>query len=55
MIFFSTIDLSLTLNSPVKYYSLIHAKKKLYYIEIAKYTAGITKLKWNIFYCVLYT
>ena len=43
------VYLSLALNSPVKIDSLIHANYKLYYINIAKYTAGITKLQWNIF------
>ena len=37
--FFSVVYLNLSLNSPVKIYSLIHAnKKKLYHINQAKFT-----------------
>ena len=39
----------LALNSPIKIYSLIHANKKLYYIDIAKYAVETTKSQWNIF------
>ena len=42
--FSSVVYLSLALDSPVKIYSLIHANKKLYYINIAKHMIEITKL-----------
>ena len=41
---FLAVYLSLALNSPVKIYSLIDTNKKLYFINIAKYTAEMTKL-----------
>ena len=37
------VYLSLALNSPVKIYNLIHANKKLYFINIANYAIEITK------------
>ena len=41
-VFFSVVYLTLTLNSPVKIYSLIHANKKIH-INNAKYTTGTRK------------
>ena len=41
--FFWLVYLTLALNSPVKIYSLIHANKKIYLLNIAKYTIEITK------------
>ena len=50
--FFLVVYLTLALNSPVKIYSLIHANKKLYYINIAKYAIEIFTMKY--FYYIFY-
>ena len=42
---FSVVYSFLAFKNPVKIYSLIHANKKLYNINTAKYTAEITKLQ----------
>ena len=41
----SVVYLSLALNSLVKIYNLIHSNKNIYYVNKAKYTAEIAKLK----------
>ena len=51
---FFVVYVSLTLNSPVKIYSIIHANKKLYYTNIATHTAKIIKLQEKILLHILY-